>query len=70
MDPDRPYSVSLASAIASSSSSNGITATRGPKTSSRHTGSWVERDSTTVGGNHHPGPSGAEPVNATDAPSM
>ena len=50
IDPDSPYSVSLASAMASSSSSNGITATTGPKTSSRQTGSSVDLDSTTVGG--------------------
>ena len=50
IDPDSPYSVSLASATASSSSSNGITATTGPKTSSRHTASSVDPDSTTVGG--------------------
>ena len=37
IEPDRPYSVSLASRTASSSSSNGITATTGPNTSSRHT---------------------------------
>ena len=35
IEPDRPYSVSLASATASSSSSKGITATTGPNTSSR-----------------------------------
>ncbi len=70
MEPDSPYSVSLASATAWSSSSKGITATTGPNTSSRHTGSSVDRDSTTVGGSHQPGPSGAGPVNATAAPSM
>ena len=35
IEPDRPYSESLAFATASASSSNGITATTGPNTSSR-----------------------------------
>ena len=70
IDPDRPYSVSLASATASSSSSNGITATTGPNTSSRQTASSVDFDSTTVGGSQKPSPSGPSPVNATLAPSM
>ena len=65
IDPDRPYSVSLASATASASSSNGSTATTGPNTSSRQTGSTVERGSTTVGGYQNPGPAGALPRNAT-----
>ncbi len=69
MEPDSPYSVSLALATASASSSKGMTATTGPKTSSRHTGSWPEVASTTVGGTQKPGPSGAEPVKATSAPS-
>jgi len=69
IDPDRPYSVSLAIRIASASSSKGITATTGPKTSSRHTGSRVSGDSTTVGGSHQPGPSGALPVKAMVASS-
>ena len=69
IEPDSPYSVSLASAIASSSSSKGITATTGPNTSSRQIGSAVSCDSTTVGGSQQPGPSGAEPANATVAPS-
>src|SRR3712207_4492259 len=55
IEPDRPYSVSWASRPASASSSNGSTATTGPNTSSRHTGSSVERGSTTVGGYQNPG---------------
>src|SRR5262249_18031559 len=35
IEPDRPYGVSLAIRIASASSSNGISAATGPKTSSR-----------------------------------
>ena len=50
IEPDRPYSVSLASRIASASSSNGITATTGPNTSSRQIRSCALRGSTTVGG--------------------
>ena len=57
--------MSLASATASASSSNGSTATTGPNTSSRQTGSAVERGSTTVGGYQNPGPAGALPRNAT-----
>ncbi len=34
IEPDKPYGVSLASAIASASSSNGVTVTTGPNTSS------------------------------------
>ena len=69
MDPERPYSVSLASRTASSSPSKGITATTGPKTSSRHTGAAVSSVSTTVGGTQNPSESGAEPANATSTPS-
>src|SRR6476619_1399549 len=50
IDPDRPYSVSLASLIASASSSKGSTATTGPNTSSRQIRSSGPRGSTTVGG--------------------
>ena len=70
IEPDRPYSVSLASATACSSSSNGITATTGPKTSSRHTASSVDVDSTTVGGSQNPSPSGRSPGTRRSAPSM
>ena len=61
-EPDSPYSVSLASRIASSSSRNGNTLTTGPKISSRQCRSAFERASNTVGGNHHPFASGAVPV--------
>jgi hypothetical protein len=64
-EPDRPYSVSFAIAIASSSVSNGMTATTGPNTSSRQTASAVSRGSTTVGATQKPSLSGAEPANAT-----
>ena len=50
MEPDRPYSVSLASATASASSANGSTATTGPKTSSRQIRCSGESASTTDGG--------------------
>ena len=66
IEPDRPYSVSLASATASSSSSNGITATTGPKTSSRQirvVGSSASHDR-----RRHPAARrrpGVLPVNAT-----
>jgi hypothetical protein len=65
MDPDRPYSVSLAIDTASASSSNGSTATTGPKISSRQIRCSVDSASMTVGGTQKPAPSGAEPVNAT-----
>src|SRR3954454_895223 len=58
-EPDRPYSVSLASRIASASSRNGSTESTGPKTSSRQCRSPVEWASNTVGGNHQPSPVGA-----------
>src|SRR6476619_2945445 len=47
IDPDRPYSVSLARLIASASSSKAST---GPNTSSRQIRSSGPRGSTTVGG--------------------
>ena len=50
IEPERPYAVWLAFATASASSSNGMTATTGPKTSSCHTASRVEPGSTTVAG--------------------
>src|SRR6478752_6867816 len=57
--------------MASASSENGITATTGPKISSRHTGSATDRGSTTVGGNQNPpanaSSSGTEPRKATSA---
>src|SRR4051794_3526575 len=65
IDPDSPYAVSLAIATACASSSNGSTATTGPKTSSRHTRSRTDVGRTTVGGYQKPGPSGAEPRNST-----
>ena len=58
IEPDRPYSVSLASRTASASSSNGSTDTTGPKISSRQCRSAGERASSTVGGYQNPGPSG------------
>src|SRR3954470_16380442 len=68
-EPDRPYSVSLASRTASSSVRNGSTDSTGPKTSSRQCRSPVDWASSTVGGNHQPSPDGAWPANATSAPS-
>ena len=65
MDPERPYAVSLAFRTASSSSSNGITATTGPKISSCHTASSVPRGSTTVAGYQNPSPPGQSPRKAT-----
>jgi hypothetical protein len=50
IEPDRPYSVSLASAIACASSSKGSTDTTGPKISSRQCRSASECASRTVGG--------------------
>src|SRR6201997_1728500 len=68
IDPDNPYAVSLASAIASASSSKGSTVTTGPKISSVAVRS--ERSGvSTVGGNQNPGPDGASPRKATGASS-
>ena len=62
--------MSLASRIASASSSNGTTATTGPKISSRHCGEPACRPAArTVGGNQKPGPSGQSPRKATGASS-
>src|SRR6185369_4816438 len=69
IEPDRPYSVSLASRTASASSSNGSTETTGPKISSRQCRSLASCANRTVGGNQKPLPPGAEPVNATSDPS-
>src|SRR6267142_761155 len=69
IDPDRPYTVSLAIRIASASSANGITAATGPKISSRAARSFGETGDRTVGGNQKPGPLGALPRIATVAPS-
>src|SRR5690349_15718657 len=46
-----------------------MTTTTGPKTSSRATGSPGSTGASTVGGYHQPGPSGADPRNATGASS-
>ena len=56
IEPDRPYGVSFAIRIASASSSNGISAATGPKTSSRATRSSFVA-STSVHGNQKPAPS-------------
>ena len=69
IEPDRPYSVSLAFATASASSSNGITATTGPKTSSRQIRVAGSSTVTTDGGTQKPSPSGVEPANATSTSS-
>ena len=69
MEPDRPYSESLASRTASSSSSNARTDTTGPKISSRQCRSAPVWDSRTVGGYQKPGPDGQEPRNATSESS-
>ena len=50
IEPDSPYAVSFALATASASSSKAMTATTGPKTSSRQTRSCVPLGRTTVGG--------------------
>src|ERR687895_104086 len=62
--------VSFARRTASSSSSKGITATTGPKISSRAALSSFETGARTVGGNQKPGPSGAEPRIATGTSSV
>src|SRR5688572_19150915 len=69
MEPDRPYSVSLARRTASSSSSNARTDTTGPKISSRQCRSAPVRDSSTVGGYQKPAPEGQEPRKATSESS-
>src|ERR1700753_351726 len=65
IEPDRPNSLSLAIRIASASSSNGTTATTGPKISSCSTRSDGSVGASTVGGNQKPGPDGALPRKAT-----
>src|SRR3954471_19030122 len=65
IEPDRPKSLSLAIRIASASSSNGTTATTGPKISSRSTLSCGSVGARTVGGYQNPGPSGADPRKGT-----
>src|SRR2546423_4114362 len=69
IDPESPYTVSLAIRIASASSANGITATIGPKISSRAARSVGATGESTVGGNQNPAPLGALPRKATFAPS-
>src|SRR3954464_14182817 len=69
IEPESPYSVSLASPIAWDSSSNGTTATTGPKISSRQAGDAGSTGASTVGGYQKPGPSGALPRIATGASS-
>src|SRR5215813_5647343 len=69
IEPDSPYGVSLASLIASASSSNGVTVTTGPKISSVYAGAVNPIGASTVGANQYPGPSGALPRNATGASS-
>ncbi len=60
IEPESPYGVSFAMRIASASSSNGMTAATGPKTSSRATRSSFVA-STSVHGNQKPGPAGVSP---------
>src|SRR5215469_15150234 len=69
MDPERPYGVSFASAMASASSANGVTVTTGPKISSVYAGAAAATGARTVGGYQKPAPSGALPRNATGASS-
>src|SRR5215475_5302400 len=69
IEPDSPYGVSLASSMASASSSNGVTVTTGPKISSVYAGAVKPIGASTVGANQYPGPSGALPRNATGASS-
>src|SRR2546423_13682944 len=67
IEPDSPYTVSLAIRIASASSANGITATIGPKISSRATRSAGATGDRTAGANQKPAPLGAVPRIATRA---
>src|SRR5690348_17828030 len=55
--------------MASASSSNGTTATTGPKISSRQAGEAGSTGARTVGGYQNPGPSGTLPRIATGASS-
>src|ERR1700722_11512054 len=70
MEPDSPNSLSFAMRMASASSSNGTTATTGPKISSCSTRSFGSLGVSTVGGNQNPGPSGTLPRNATSDSSV
>src|ERR1700722_17094460 len=67
IEPDSPYGVSLAIATASASSSNGVTVTTGPNTSSVYAGSSRPTGASTVGGYQNPGPEGACPRKAIGA---
>ena len=69
MEPERPYSVSLAARMAPASSSKATTATTGPKISSRKARSSGPMGARTVGGYQYPGPSGQLPRKATGVPS-
>jgi hypothetical protein len=69
IDPDSPYSPSLAMRRASASSSNGTTATTGPKISSVSARCRGSLGVSTVGGNQKPGPAGAVPRKAIGASS-
>src|SRR5215467_10533184 len=69
IEPDSPYGVSFAIAIASASSLNLVTVTTGPNTSSVYAGASSAIGASTVGGNQYPGPAGALPRNATGASS-
>ena len=69
MEPDKPYSLSLAIRIASASSSKAITETTGPKISSRYARSFVSLGVRTVGANQKPGPEGLVPWKAIGVPS-
>src|ERR1700728_1973138 len=64
IDPDSPYSLSLAIRTASSSSRNGTTLSTGPKISSRNAAESTPPGAKTVGANQNPGPDGALPRNA------
>src|SRR5205823_13522827 len=60
-EPERPKMLSLAMRTASASSSNGMTATIGPKISSRATPAAGATGDRTVGGDQKPRPAGAVP---------
>src|SRR5271170_3256077 len=61
IEPDSPSGVSFAIATASASSSNGVTVTTGPNTSSVYAGSSRGTGASTVGGYQNPGPDGVCP---------
>src|SRR3954471_12387939 len=67
IEPDSPYSVALAIAIASCSDENGSTARTGPNTSSVHTRSCGDSGTTTRGLDQNPGPSGTVASKVTAA---